>query len=739
MKTILITFSLLITSASFAQSLKQKVADKNYTLLAYEKAAPMYAELAKKSKASTEVIRRAADSYRMLNATVESEKWYNKLVSKPDVQATDYYNYAQVLLLNSKYNDAENQMKKFHELKSDNSVAKRYTNSNLNYIKEIKKDSLNFEIKNVDAINTSESDFAPSYFNNKTELAFASNKENHGGSNKEFAWDNTSFLDLYKTKLDTAKQTAEKPSRYDKALKTTYHDGPVSFSPDGKTMLLTRSNYYDDKLQKSSANIVNIELYYATKVGDKWSELKAFPYNNKDYSVGQACFSPNGKTVYFVSDMPGTYGYTDIWETNYDNTNFTQPKNLGQEVNTEGREMFPFVDDDNLLLFATDGRLGLGGLDINMASVNGDATYIGNIGYPVNTNKDDFGLIYDTKTMKGYFASNREGGKGKDDIYAVKLKEKLIKTQTIEGLVLDNNTLLPLPNSRVYLFDNQNKTIDSTIADATGKYAFVVKDINSLQKVNASKNNYRDGETNMPTAQNKLKDINVLLNPKYSFICTVYDAKTKATIDSVSVTLIQTVKTDNKNYYTDNQGRAGDEFANKKRGDNVESVVRFEKKGYITTMQDLSLKLDTALVINLNEYLNTSLHKMEKGIDIAKTININPIYFDLAKWNIRQDAAIELDKIIKVMIENPTMVIELGSHTDCRASKAYNMKLSDKRAKSSAAYIISKGIDKKRIYGKGYGESKLINKCECEGTKITPCSEEEHQANRRTEFIIVKF
>lgn len=720
----------------FSQSFKQKVADKYYNQLAFEKAAPLYAELATKNNTSTDVLRKAATSYRLLSKSLDAEIMYSKLILKPDATNSDVYNYAQVLRLNGKYKEADSQMKKIHSVDQSNTVAKRHANVDYDYIVSIKKDSMKFDVKNLLNLNSSESDFSPAFYNNYNEIVFSSNRENHGANNQEFAWDNTSFLDIYITKIDTATQTVDKPEKFDRSLKSTYHDGPISFSPDGKTMIVTRSNFYDKKLHKSSSNIVNVQMYYATKKSDNWGDLKPFPYNNKDYNFGHACFSLDGKTVYFVSDMPGTYGNTDIWETDFDGTNFTQPKNLGQQINTEGREMFPFVDDDNLLLFASDGFLGLGGLDIHIASVVGLPSYIGNIGYPINTNYDDFGLIYNTKTLKGYFTSNRSGGKGKDDIYSVKFKESLLGS-TIQGVVYDNITKNRLSNSLIYLYDKNGNAIDSTITDSLGKFSLVGKRVNELSKIDARKSSYFDGHITPKSDDAGI--FNLYLDPKYKMICTVYDSKDNSLLDSVQVSLFHTIKSNNREFLTDSLGKIFDELQEFKKGDEIEAVVRFEKKGYVTTLQDLSFKLDTSLVINLNEYLKTDLQKLEMGIDISKSININPIYFDVNKSVIRVDAALELDKIVTLMKENPTVVIELGSHTDCRASKEYNMKLSSRRAKSSADYIISKGISKSRIYGKGYGESKLLNRCECEEPRLSMCSEDEHQLNRRTEFVIVKF
>lgn len=740
MKNIILLCCVALAINGHSQNLKQRTADQYYSKLAYEKAAPIYAELAKKKNASEEVIRRAADSYRQLNAPREAEKWYEKLSTKPGASANDRYNYAQILLRNKKYEAAGLQMKRFYEEVSTNSVGRRYVNAGKGYEERFKADSSAFVIKNAASLNSPESEFAPSYLS-KTALVYTSNKENHGANNKDFAWDNTSFLKLYEASIDTQSQAPGKAERYAKKLEISYHNGPACFSPDGKLMLLTRSSYDGNKLQKSGSDIVNLQLYYSEKKEDEWGDLKPFPYNNKDYSFGQACFAPDGKTIYFVSDMPGSYGSTDIWKTRYAGGTFEQPLNAGQEINTEGREMFPFADDDNLLFFASDGHLGLGGLDIHVASLGGNTSYVGNIGYPLNTNADDFGFIYNTKTLKGYFTSNRPEGKGKDDIYMVELKHAILSQKRIRGHVYDLNTGRPVANSAVYLYNTAQALIDSARADEQGWYSFSLKPEAKPGKVRAHKDTYYSGEAAYREDPADRDSVAIFLAPKYSFVCTVRNGATHELMDGVKIEIDYAAAGSSRDtlYYTGQDGTIAGQLAGKKIGDKLEAVIRFSKPGYLTMTRDLNLTLDTVTLIVLNDVLDAQMHKPEKNGGLDKALQINPIYFDLAKWDIRPDAAIELDKLVKVMKENPSMVIELGSHTDCRASRAYNRVLSDKRARSSAAYIISRGIDQKRIYSKGYGESKLVNACECEGENISPCTEEEHQANRRTEFVILQF
>lgn len=743
MKTLTyINILLFFSQTIFSQSIKQNVADKHYATLAYEKCAPMYAELAEKKNAPTDIIRKAAISYSKLNVPTKAETYYAQLSKKTDIQPVDYYNYAQALLSNGKYKEADEMMKKFYTYSDINSVAKRYYKVNPNYEKELKSDSLKFVIKIVDGMNSSESDFSPVYYNKKSELVFTTNRENHGANNKEFAWDNTNFLDLYKAKVDTAKQVADKPERFDKSLKTQYHDGPIAFSPDGKTMILTRSNYYDDKLQKSSSNTINLQLYYATKTNDGWGELKAFPHNNKDYNFGQACFAPDGKSVYFVSDMQGSYGNTDIWETTFDGTNFSQPKNLGQEVNTEGREMFPFVDDDNLLLFASDGHVGLGGLDIHLAKLMGnEAVYISNAGYPVNTNFDDFGFIYDSNTLKGFFTSNRTGGKGKDDIYAVKLRDPFIQKKVLKGKVVDEQSKDPIPFAIINILDDQGNVIESLKADDKGDFSALIPKDASVQ-TQAKKEGYNPNQTNVMAYNDIPKDpITIELNKQdFRLDGLVLDANTNKPLDGVKVSILDAVTNkDAMIKLTDDKGDFKINLNDKKNEEKIKYVIHIEKPGYESkdiTIEKTRAEMDANPIIKVTEKLFTPNNGTPSSDEFMA---IEPIYFDLDKSDIRPDAQEQLDKLVQTLTTRKDIKIEISSSTDCRATNAYNMALSQRRANATANYLINKGISKNRLKLSWTGENNLSTNCPCEPTNESSCSEEQHQLNRKSNFKVISY
>jgi outer membrane protein OmpA-like peptidoglycan-associated protein len=408
-------------------------------------------------------------------------------------------------------------------------------------------------------------------------------------------------------------------------------------------MYFTRNNFNNGKKGKDANKITLLKIYKATLKEGKWNNAQELPFNNDNYSVAHPTLSADEKTMYFASDMPGTYGQSDIWKValNADGS-FGTPENLGVAINTEGKESFPVITNENELYFATDGHPGIGGLDIFMAGMNADGSFKKpiNIGAPANSPQDDFAYLIDTKTRKGFLTSNREGGKGYDDIYKFLETRKLVCEQVLSGVVTDLETGEILANTKVTLLDDKFNTIKEAFSDDKGFYTFDVE-------------------------------------------C-------------------------GKSYY-----------------------IRAEKELYETKEQKVTIPTSNGKT-DFPIQLEKKVKPVTVGDDLAKAFGIKIIYFDLDKWNIRPDAALELEKILDVMKQYPNMKIDVRSHTDSRQTHKYNEKLSDRRAKSTVAWLVTNGVDASRLIGKGYGETLLVNKC-TDGVK---CSEEEHQANRRSEFII---
>lgn len=738
MKQLLLLLALaLFTNTIQSQSLFQKKADQLYNELSYLAAADYYKSLVKTDTPAEENMRRLAISYFKIYDFVKAEPAYKNLIDKFSATTTesDLINYLQCLKYNQKYTEAENALKLIEQKHKDNLITKNHS-KNKNYVKELKEDSAAYKVTNVENLNTENAEFGPVFFNKNQAVLFASNRRNTSAKNKTFAWDDSYFIDVYTSnKKDSLKFESTMPMA--KTVSSTYHDGPACLSADEKTVFLTKSNLVVKKVKGVLVNVVNLKLYILTKDAEgKLSKPESFPYNSDDYSLGHATVTKDGKRMYFVSDMPGGLGQTDLYLSENVNGQWQKPENLGQAINTEGREMFPYVHEDGTLFFSTDGRAGLGGLDLYFTVPAVDAYFEPqSLGYPINSNFDDFGFALNNDLKTGYFSSNRTGGKGKDDIYFFRSKEPLIGV-TLSGIVFDESNKELIPNAWVYILDNNKLVIDSTKVNEKAEYMFVINDPSKEYFVGAKeRSKYYDRLVPVGKLQSGDNKKDIGLFPKYKLICSIKDAKSATPIEGVKTTFIDKANNTPKTYSTDKTGTFTDIIRGKKPGDKLQFTIKYEKESYITVERSYDITLDINTVIDLKEVLQ----KLEIGADIAKVIQINPIYFDLAKSNIRADAAKELDKIVKVMQENPTMTIELGSHTDCRSSKVSNVSLSGKRAKSSAAYIVSKGVTKNRIVGKGYGESKLINQCECEGKVVSTCSEEEHQANRRTEFLITKF
>jgi outer membrane protein OmpA-like peptidoglycan-associated protein len=359
-----------------------------------------------------------------------------------------------------------------------------------------------------------------------------------------------------------------------------------------------------------------------------------------------------------------------------------------------------------------------------------------NMGYPINTNKDDFGLIVNESGKEGFVSSNRNRMGLDDDIYYFTRTKPVSFTNPIRVLVVDRATQKPIPMASVV----PNNSLAPCTTDAEGFCTFDAEPNNTYSFV-GKKEKYLDGNASIDLKEDQADALVRIYLDEFgnSLYCLVKERGTGLPLSKVNVTIID--KKTGEKFFEDATSIAGElrkRLANTKVNDVLSYNFRFEHPGYLTKTADFNYTIQKPGEIPVHELMDINLDKIEVGMDIGKIIHINPIYFDLNKFNIRPDASKELEKIVQVMKDNPTMVIELGSHTDCRSTAQYNMALSDKRAKASAQYVISKGIDQSRIYGKGFGEAKLVNGCACEGAVKPNCSEADHQLNRRTEFVIVK-
>jgi outer membrane protein OmpA-like peptidoglycan-associated protein len=704
-----------------------KKAKNAFSAFNYSKAINKY-EYADKKDIQAE--RNLAKSYAMTGNLTKAEEHYAKAAGMPEKNADDVYNYAQALMNNGKYDEAKAQLTTFVSMAPNDIRAQQLKNAG-DFVSKIKASKDNFTIKNL-AINGDQQDFGTSYY--KNQLVLASSRRKGSIISRRWNGNKLPFLDMYVVDRDANTQELSKLSRFKQNKK--HHEGPASFSSDGSFMAFTRNDYKS----KSNDGVVTLELCTSELKAGKWSDPKVVPFNNKDYSFGHPSLTPDGKTMYFASDMPGGKGGVDIYRVERNGDSWGTPENL-KAINTEGNEMFPFYHKDGILFFSSNGLPGLGGLDVFAVKLrNGIPTgNAQNAGYPLNDSKDDFALIVDENQKTGYFSSNRQGGKGDDDIYSVTMAKPFKFGKLIKGQTKDKTGAI-VADAKVDLKDGNGNVINTANSDANGNYEFFV-DEEKTYALLGTKTKYYDGSNTANTAVPEdviYSDVTLEKDPGLSLYTLVTDKASGQALDGVKIKYINKATGKEEDVTTPASGDHLIPLTTNRIGDNLAYEIRLEKQGYLPKTVNYNQLIDREGRYDIHKTLDISLEKPQVGGDLAKLININPIYFDLGKYNIRKDAAIELDKIVKVMTDYPTMVVELGSHTDCRSSMASNMKLSDNRAKASAAYIKQRIQNPERIYGKGYGETKLLNGCACEGAVKSKCSEEEHQKNRRTEFVIMK-
>lgn len=691
-------------------------------------------KMAGKKTISIDAKRSMAENYKLTGNYVLAESMYVDIMNSAEKTEEDIYAYAQILKMNGKYKEAQYQMNIFSIMKGNDIRAKLFS-ANTAYAAELLKDKGQYKIKNIDA-NSAQQDFGVTYFKDK--IVFTSSRCNTLNATLH-NWTNTNlpYLDLYEGMVDEKSEITEakKLSKFNKK----YHEGPATYSKDGNIVMYTEDNYE----QKSSDNMRKLVIMEARCTNGKWGEKISFPLNNKEYSVGHPSLSADGNTLYFSSDMPGGKGGVDIYRItrNADET-WGTPENLGDKINTEGNEMFPFIHESGMLFFSSDGRPGLGGLDVFATQIkNNKISKVINVGVPVNGSKDDFTFVLNSEKTKGYFASNREGGKGWDDIYSFDLLKPFKLGKTIKGTAKDKEGNM-LANTKINLYDAAGNVINTVSTSENATYSFDVDD-NGTYRLLGTKEKYFDGNNTADvTEQTDVVTADIVLerDPNLSLLALITDAESTLPLEGVKATLTDVLNDKTAgDYTTPESGDFKTPLGGNKIGDKIVYKLKLEKQGYMTKEVVFSYEIVKPGEIKLHETLDLSMAKLKIGGDLAKMVDLKSIYFDLGKWNIRKDAATELDKIVKIMNEYPNMVVELGSHTDCRGTATSNEKLSQKRANSSAAYIKKHITNPERIYGKGYGESKLINDCGCYGNDKPSCTEEEHQQNRRTEFIVIKF
>ncbi len=623
---LLLLFMLVGGLTVTAQNSDTKKADKLFANFEFDEAIKLYKELVDKGEGNTYIYSKLADANYNIFNTVEAEKWYRKTV-KENLETEIVFKYAEMLRANVKYRESNKWMAKFAKM-NPNDIRAQAFRQKPDYISEILMAGDRFEVKNL-KINTKHAEFGGVVEGDVLYITSA------GDDNKEYVWNKEPFLDIYEYSIEGDELIDRE--KLSKDINTRFHEGLLSFTPDGRTVYFSRESFFDNvfELDTSNTKLSQLHLFKATKgLNRRWENVESLSINSKDFTVKNPSVSSDGKIIYYSSDMPGGFGKYDLYKSEIkEDGSLGAPINLGDHINTEGQEMFPYISDSNTLYFSSNGNLGLGGMDVFFTQNLEDPDEpIRNIGMPVNSNGDDFAFNFNEDTGKGYVSSNRVGGKGSDDIYKISRTRAFCEV-ILNASVKNSETGEPLPLATATLYDKDGNILGTRTTNAKGLAQFRLE-CDKPAVIKAVLDNYKDDKVNVEKSSVESQDFELVLDPKDKII-------------------------------------------------------------------------------------------------VEDRILLAPIYFDYDQSYITTLGSYELDRLVSIMIKYPDIVIKARSHTDSRGKDDYNRKLSEDRAKATVKYVVSKGVNASRISGEGLGESEPLYDC---GKK---CTEEQHQYNRRSEFLIV--
>lgn len=745
-----------------------------------------------------------AECYRKVSDTENAEFIYGQVVRLPEAQPIHYLYYGEMLQRNGKCDLAKEWYAKFAEAVPEDARG-QYLNKACAYEEELKnKNAGIYEVKRT-AFNSTFDDFGATFY--KDGIVFASERDKSTMIKRSHSWTGNPFLDLYFVpfkKKDT-ELSYGRVEKFSNDINSKYHDAVVTFNDKQEVVFFTRNNYSGGKSGKDDEGVMRLKVFTAKKKGNGWGSEEGLPFNSDEYSCTHPSLAADGTRLYFASDMPGGFGGMDIYYSELENGRWGPPVNLGASVNTEGNEIFPHISKKGRLYYSSDGQLGLGGLDIYYVDPTdgGQWTSPENVGAPINSKDDDFGISVSDDGTYGFFTSDRNGGSGRDDIYSFSKKAQplkifvydaitkepldsalvtsdtctkrklytgkdgkvtielpfnkcctfkaakegymenaqqgctkdatateetiveipLMKEQKfkLEGVVYDQSTGLPLEGAKLTLIsDCKADSMRTFTTDATGRYAFPLSQ-ECCYKVRAEKDKYfaqtAGGDTTCTKGlkESKTLILNINLQPTTTNIPEKPATDPLADLDKPAPTPdapkeLGRVKYDKKQgAYVDNAGKP---VTGTKRGVVYEDgkIVPQKTQGTVFTPSDTKYT----------------------GQDTAQAYFLH-VYYDFDQAFLRDESVPELQKLLALMKDNPKFIIEISSHTDARGSNSYNNRLSQRRAESVVRWLIEHGAERDRLVPRGYGENMLSNNCK----NNIPCSEKDHQMNRRTEFRVL--
>ncbi|MBK8500009.1 MAG: PD40 domain-containing protein [Flavobacteriales bacterium] len=725
----LLLFVLLLCAAAHASAQGNadpyiREADRHFQQMSYARAAALYRTATELGAVNEHVTKRLAECSFRLGDTVEAERWYAVVVKFLNREPLDLYNYAEALKSNGRYAEAEEWMDRYLALTQAEGGARR---SNLTgFARKFQLDQDRFTVRST-SVNTPYSDFGTAWLG-QGRVLFASSRNETMMIERRAAWNDQPFLDLFTADV-TPNGDLAGAQPLAGSVNTKYHEGPATASASGDVIWFTRNNYFKGRAQRSQQGISRLGIYRARLAPGGYSGEEQFLFNNSEVSIAHPALSPDGRRLYFVSDMPGGSGGTDIYVCMDQGGQWGEPQNLGPAINTAHNESFPFVAADGSLYFSSNGHPGLGGIDIYKAARGSEGEFASalNLGAPVNGPKDDMAFIIDASGKRGFFSSNRPGGQGDDDIYAFEMLAPLEERFLCTGVVIDDEYETPVSDAEVQLLEVGGALVATTRTDARGEYTFGVRKGVEYRIVANMQGRY-EAEQHLSTEdierqQIVTRDLHLVADAgvwlrgvvrqkgKFGFVA-------GATVTCVNLETFQTE--------AEVTGDGGD--IDMRLQSNEEFEVIIEKPGYFSMNIPVSTIGVKQGIIDLSAARELELEEIVPG---------EPMPLKFIRWaegsvQLDPQARGELDQLADRLKVNPAVSIEIGVHSDARGDGEAMLRLTQRRADAIMEYLRTRGVVKERMRARGFGATRLVNHC----VPGVQCTEAEHAANRRNEWTV---
>ncbi len=698
-----------------AQSSKMRKAESLFQAMAFHEAIPLFKELSD-GPVALEASLRLAECYRLTNQLGKAEPFYAKAVDQQNIRPEFVLYYAQSLQVNGKCAEAVNWYRRYTYMQPNDPRGSELLSSCTD-ISDLIGTGSEYELLPL-SINSRANEMSPFIYRNG--IVFASTRGTEKKSKKD-QWTGQPYFNLYFA--EGSKDRFGKSRPFSTKLSSDRNDGPASFNGTGSIVFYSRNNTSSGRKQRAKHGGKAMQIYQSVMLEGEWSKPQKLSFCDPRYEYTHPAVSADGNTLFFASDKPGGLGGMDIWKTERSAAGWTEPENLGSGINTQGNEAFPFVHDDGTLYFSSDGRRGLGGLDIYRSPLrSGRYSQAENMRSPINSPQDDFGLVFDTERDQGYFSSNRPGGKGGDDLYSLSRFPLYV-----EGILLEKGSMAPVSEARVIL-NRSGQTIQQVRSDSEGRFTLRITPYESYsvtafrEGYNAVEKSFESSNVNPDKLVLPLEKL-IEADRALSLELKVIEKQSKMPISGAQLYLLGESSNTGRPLETDMNGVVNAII------DKTDSyLISADKMNYF----NLSERIGAEAMIGkqrLTRVLELESYQVDKGL------RFRDIRYEHAQVELNMDAKLELDKLARLMITNPGMVVEIGSHTDSNGKNTTNDKLSKARAEEVVNYLVGQGVNRERLQAVGYGESRLLNHC-ADGVI---CPEELHRENRRTEWKIIRY